>query len=165
MLSGKSVHNTTPCHEKRTSRMCAEAILSLILRVFRLPNLFFTKTVSIGTSIRLLVKGVQIPFTLITKYHIPLYLPLFFIQFYFLVGSLASYRGNCFRPLLYLFPSSRFTIHIQYLWPCLRPTGQRERTICATSAQSGCIKYHFISVPIITDHAAVFAKPVKGCAI
>ena len=57
-----------------------------------------------------------------------------------------------------IFPSSRLTIVILYLWPCVRQTqtGQREQTMCATSAQSGCIKCHFISVPIITDYAAVF---------
>ena len=43
-------------------------------------------------------------------------------------------------------------------------TGQRERTICATSAQSGCINYHFISVLIITDHAIVLTKPARGSA-
>ena len=67
---------------------------------FVCQTFFFTKNVSIGTSVRLFVKGVHIPSTLITKYHTPLYLPLFFIQFYFLVWSLAAYRGNCVRPLL-----------------------------------------------------------------
>ena len=65
---------------------------------------FFTKNVSMGISVRFFVKGVQITSTLITKYHTRLYLPLFFIQFYFLVRSLASYRGYCVHLLFLFFP-------------------------------------------------------------
>ena len=70
---------------KKTTRMCIEAILSLILRVLRLPNfLFYQKRID-GNIRTFFVKGVQITSTLITKYHTPLYLTPFFIQFYFLV--------------------------------------------------------------------------------
>ena len=69
MLSGKSVQNTTPCHQKRHQE-CTLKQLSMILRVFRLQKFFFTENVSIGTSVRLRNICERCPHTVHTNYKV-----------------------------------------------------------------------------------------------
>ena len=166
ILSGKSIHYTTPCHEKRHQECALKQSYLWYYEFFVCHTFFFTQNVSMGTSVRFFVKGVQITSTLIIKYHTPLYLPLFFIQFYFLVWSLASYRGYCVRPLFFLI---FLLISTHYWYPismAMFKANRSKRTdnVCDFSS----VRLHQIPLRKRPHHHRLcrsLHQPVKGCAI
>ena len=144
--------------------MSVEGILFLILRVFVCQTFFFTRKVPIGTSVHLFVKGIHIRST-----H-----KLQSISHHYICHC-SSVALSCLIPgsvlwqlrsssSLIVFPSSRLTIDIHGL--AMFKANRSKRTDNMRDFSS--VTLH--QIPLHkrhhhTDHAIVFTRPDKGCAI